>query len=349
MSNFIMNLQLFAGEDVGEGGAENQTEKVMTDDEIDESANALFDQKSELLGGGSYNEEEEISPMEDSEGNPATVEPEPEVQAKPFRVLKGPAGEIPIATQEEYDRMAAAGIESAELQRRLNPYAPFIGELESDPELAQSVINLIAARKRGGAPITEPEPENDTPPEQGDDESYDAYEGRMETWRKDQQQKLVDRRIMETLSLQEQQKQRAVHMEMQQKVVDFTRTDPGYQQILDVVTSPAFPEPLRQAMDQDPRTFMMVYDTLCNFQGRAGHFGAPVGGFGGQNKAGGAPMSSGDAQPGRTVIKERKAVPFTERGTATPEKRGGSGLPDYKTMTEAEFDAALERNRSKGF
>ena len=348
MSNFLLNLQFFAGEDVGDGGAENQTEKILTDDEIDASTNSLFDEKSELLGGGSYSEDEETPPMEESEGEfPLELASEPET--KPFRVLKGPAGEIPIATQEEYDRMAAAGLESAELQRRLTPYAPFIGEIESDPELARSVIELINARKRGGAPVEEPKPEDDAPPEQGDDESYDAYEGRMEAWRKEQQQKLVDRRIQETLSLQEKQKQAAIQMEMQQKVVEYTKADPRYREILDVVTSPAFPKPLRQAMDQDPRTFMMVYDTLCNFQGRPGHFGAPVGGFGAGGAAGGgAPVSNGGAQ-GRTVIKERKTVPFAERGTATPEQRGGSGLPDYKTMTEAEFEAALERNRTRGF
>lgn len=323
MSNLmeIFNLQFFA--DTGEeGGAEGQPEGIKTDDEIDAESNSVFDKKSNLLQGGTFIDEDI------PDGGDPDPAPEPEPEPEPVRVE-------PQVRQEDVEAL-----------RRLSPYAPFIGEIENDPDLARSVQDLIIARRRGGVPVEEPKAEDNKPPEQGDDESYDAYEERMEVWRKEQQQKLVDRRIHETLSLKEQERITAIHREAQQKVVEYTRADPRYQEVIDVVTAPAFPEPLRLAMDQDPRTFMMVYDTICNFQGRPGHFGAPVGNFTG----GGAPVSNGATQQGgRTVVKERKPVPYAERGSATPEKRGGSGLPDFKSMSEAEFDAALERTRRKGF
>ena len=104
--------------------------------------------------------------------------PSPPPAPAPFRVLKYGGREIPISSQEEYDRIAMAGIEAEHLKAQVTPYAPYIVALQQDPEFERHIASLIEARRRGEVPTEQPKAEElDQEPEQGDDETFDEYEG----------------------------------------------------------------------------------------------------------------------------------------------------------------------------
>mgnify|MGYP000944195060 CR=1 FL=1 len=359
------NLQFFGAEAAmapAEGTQQTQTDAKRDPDEI---RNEEFDRKSPLLGGGSYDPDEDDAGEEGDEddrgGDGSTAggeeapsgETEPEKQPPqeqaPFKVLKIGGRDVPIPTESDYERMAAAGLQSEVMRRRLAPFVPIIGAMERDPELARKVGEIIAAQQRGDVPTQEPKAEEEPPePVQKDDESFDAFEKRKADWREDRQRRLVDRRIRETLETQERATRQARLVEFQQNVVSHVQQDPHKDEVLEVLMGPMIPQSLRTAIDTDPAAFMVVYDTVSRLQGREGYFGAPA--IGGVNVATTqqgktTPATSGS---GRTTLKEKKTVPFSERPGAT-NGGGGSGLPDFKGMSDVEFDKYVEQQKNKGF
>lgn len=364
------NLQFFGAEAAagsGDAAPAEGTQQVQTDAkrDPDEIRNEEFDRKSPLLGGGSYDPDEDDAGDEDDRGGDGgtaggeeapsgegETEPEkqpPQAQA-PFKTLKIDGREVPIPTESDYERMAAAGVQSEVMRRRLAPFVPIIGAMERDPELARKVGEIIAAQQRGDVPTQEPKAEEEPPePVQGDDESFDAFEKRKADWQEDRQRRLVDRRIRETLETQERTTRQARLGEFQRSVVEHVQQDPHKGEVLDVLLSPSIPQAMRAAIDNDPATFMIVYDTVSRLQGREGYFGAPA--FGGVNSA--TMQQQGKTPPttpgnGRTTLKEKKPAPFSERPGATSGS-GGGGLPDFKGMSDAEFGAFAERQKLKGF
>jgi hypothetical protein len=360
------NLQFFGAEAAtapAEGTQQTQTDAKRDPDEI---RNEEFDRKSPLLGGGSYDPDEDDAGDEGDEddrgGDGSTAggeeapsgETEPEKQPSqeltPFKVLKIGGRDVPIPTESDYERMAAAGLQSEVMRRRLAPFVPIIGAMERDPELARKVGEIIAAQQRGDVPTQEPKAEEEPPePVQKDDESFDAFEKRKADWREDRQKRLVDRRIRETLETQERATRQARLGEFQRSVVEHVQQDPHKGEVLDVLLSPSIPQSLRTTIDADPAAFMVVYDTVSRLQGREGYFGAPVFGGGGNS----ATMQQGKTPPatpgsGRTMLKEKKTVPFSERPGAT-NGGGGSGLPDFKGMSDEDFDKYVEQQKNKGF
>lgn len=365
------NLQFFGAEAAAESGdaapAEG-TQQTQTDTkrDPDEIRNEEFDRKSPLLGGGSYDPDEDDASDEDDQGGDERVaggeeapsgegkteheKQPPQQEQAPFKKLKIGGQEIPIPTESDYERMAAAGVQSEVMRRRLAPFIPIIGAMERDPELARKVGEIIAAQQRGDVPTQEPKAEEELPePTQGDDESFDAFEKRKADWLEDRQKRLVDRRIRETLETQERATRQARLGEFQRSVVEHVQQDPHKDEVLEVLMGPSIPQSLLAAIDNDPSAFMVVYDTVSRLQGREGYFGAPA--FGGVNSA--TMQQQGKTPPttpgnGRTTLKEKKPVPFSERPGATSGS-GGGGLPDFKGMSDAEFGAFAERQKLKGF
>ena len=361
------DLQFFGAEAAADAAPAEGTQQTQIDAkrDPDEIRNEEFDRKSPLLGGGSYDPDEDDAGDEDDRGGDGGTaggeeapsgegETEPEKQppqAKaPFKTLKIDGREVPIPTESDYERMAAAGVQSEVMRRQLAPFIPIIGAMERDPELARKVGEIISAQQRGDVPTQEPKAEEEPPePVQNDDESFDAFEKRKADWLEDRQKRLVDRRIRETLETQERTTRQARLGEFQRSVVEHVQQDPHKGEVLDVLLSPSIPQAMRAAIDNDPATFMIVYDTVSRLQGREGYFGAPA--FGGVNSA--TMQQQGKTPPatpgsGRTTLKEKKPVPFSERPGATSGS-GGGGLPDFKGMSDAEFGAFAERQKLKGF
>ena len=361
------NLQFFGAEAAADAAPAEGTQPTQTDAkrDPDEIRNEEFDRKSPLLGGGSYDPDEDDAGDEDDRGGDGSkaggeeapsgeggTEPEkqPPQEQAPFKVLKIGGREVPIPTESDYERMAAAGVQSEVMRRQLAPFIPIIGAMERDPELARKVGEIISAQQRGDVPTQEPKAEEEPPePVQNDDESFDAFEKRKADWLEDRQKRLVDRRIRETFETQERTTRQARLGEFQRSVVEHVQQDPHKDEVLEVLMGPSIPQSLRAAIDNDPSAFMVVYDTVSRLQGREGYFGAPA--FGGVNSA--TMQQQGKTPPatpgsGRTTLKGKKPVPFSERPGATSGS-GGGGLPDFKGMSDAEFGAFAERQKLKGF
>lgn len=363
-----MNLEFFS--DTGEGeGTPAEDVKVEEKEELDENVLfSEFDRKSPLIHGGMVDEDEDPVPMnfdDDSspfdKDKPEPDEPEtsnapapsPPPAPAPFRVLKYGGREIPVASQEEYDRFATAGLEAAALRQQIAPYVPYLIEVERDPELAQQVVSMIEARRRGAVPTTQPvaeEPE----PEQGDDETFDDYEKRLKAWNAQRQAKLVEENVRRVLEQREADARNQRMTAMKQEVARLAMADPRLNEVLPILAN--YPKPLQEAMNSDPATFMVEYDKACRLLGREGYFGAPImpnlpsSVPGNQNPAP-QPQKGGDtvnsAPGGRTVLKGR-SVPFAEKGGVGTTSRSGSGLPDFKNMSDKDFEKVLAKVRSNG-
>jgi len=355
-----MNLEFFS--DTGEGeGTPAEDVKVEEKEELDENVLfSEFDRKSPLMHGGMVDEDEDPVPMnfdDDSspfdKDKPEPDEPEtsnapapsPPPAPAPFRVLKYGGREVPISSQEEYDRIAMAGMEAEHLKAQVAPYAPYIVALQQDPEFERHIASLIEARRRGEVPTEQPKAEElDQEPEQGDDETFDEYEKRLGKWREDRQAKLIEQNVNRVLQQKEQAVSMARMRELQAQLVNHVKEDPYAYQVMSVVYSKEFPKSIRDAMDRDPETFMKMYDSIARSQGREGHFGAPSISWGGNVQKGGDTVAGNS--DGRTVLKRQ--VPFAEKGGVGTTSRSGSGLPDFKNMSDKDFEKVLAKVRSNG-
>jgi len=371
-------LDFFSGE--GEPVADEGKKAVPIEpEEVENSRYSEFDAKNPLIHGGVldedapegidpatlFDDEEKpsASPFDKTPPKPDKGEPEggsvparpnePAPAPAPFRVLKYGGREIPVASQEEYDRFATAGLEAEALRQQIAPYVPYLIEVERDPELAQQVVSMIEARRRGAVPTTQPvaeEPE----PEQGDDETFDDYEKRLKAWNAQRQAKLVEENVRRVLEQREADARNQRMTAMKQEVARLAMADPGLSEVLPILANS--PKPLQEAMNSDPATFMVEYDKACRLLGREGYFGAPImpnlpSSVPGNQNTAPQPQKGGDtvnsAPGGRTVLKGR-SVPFAEKGGVGSSGRSGSGLPDFKKLSEDDFEKVLNKVRSGG-
>ncbi|NCA74654.1 MAG: hypothetical protein EOM93_07445, partial [Gammaproteobacteria bacterium] len=151
MSRRRLLIQYFADEGESDvSGAPGKTPEPSPE----ESRFSDFDTKSPLMSGG-FSDEEDVTPplgREDlerdseplagpDEGEPTKDVPPEEIQEEkqPFRVLKAGGREIPVASEEELERLAAEGTQMQSVRDALNPYLPFLQAMRADPQFAQSV------------------------------------------------------------------------------------------------------------------------------------------------------------------------------------------------------------------
>lgn len=363
-------MQFFADEgDADASGASGKTPEPSPED----SRFSDFDTKSPLMSGGFSDGEDTTPPLgrEDLErdgelpagqddGELAKDVPQEERQEekRPFRVLKAGGREIPVASEEELERLAAEGTQMQSVRDALNPYLPFLQAMRADPQFAQSVSDMMT-RRTAGVPAKEPTPEQPEPddpePSQGESESYDAYEKRLAAWRERRHEKDIEKKVQSAFQQKEQQEHALRMRETQTKLVEFVNQDPHKEQVLGAVFAPAFPAGLRQAMNQDPAAFMVIYDALCMLQGRPGHFGAPLpgavapqGAMPPQASVQGVQKGTGSEAMGRTTLKGRAPAPFVERG-GVGAGRTGAIHKDYKNMPDEEFDKVMTQVKTGGF
>lgn len=309
-----------------------EKEEVLSTDEI---RFADFNVKSPLVGG-SYDEEDDDS-NEEAEGGgddaakgaEETAEDTP--PGKPYRVYDVDGIQYKFNSEAEIDTLAQKALRMAPQEIRLQNYAQVIDAIEKDNGLANAVMDAIRAYQ-SGVPLARPEPaqakaDPDVEPEQGDDEDFDDYEKRLNQWREDRMQRMMDQRIQEHLANVQRQTMTARVQQAHQQIITYVMADPDRGEVLDTIQSPNFPDGLRRAMDIDGATFMSVYDTIKRQKGKPAYFNAP---------------------PLFDIASERKApaaqqrVPFAESGKATTQVTGKGGvgdqLPDFKAMSDEEFE-----------
>ena len=370
----LLLMQFFAEEGENEAPAA-QGKKTSSNPEqgLDDVRFSDFDTKSPLMNGGSFDADEETaaplgrddlekdeSPAAetDKEQTPKDAAPEEGPERKqPFRVLKSGGREIPVASEEELERLAVDGAQMQSVRDALNPYLPFLQAMRADPQFAQSVSDMMA-RRTAGIPVKEPMPEegkgtrDDPEPSQEENESYDAFEKRLAAWRERRREREIEKKIQTAFQQKEQREHTLRMRETQSKLVEYVNQDPRKEEILGAVFAPAFPAGLRQAMNQDPAAFMVIYDALCMLQGRPGHFGAPLPGAvaprGTTTQTQQVRQEAVGESAGRTTLKGRAPAPFTERGGVGAGVKT-TALPDYKNMPEDEFDKFVSQTKAGGF
>lgn len=312
-----------------------------------------FDAKSAFFRAGSVAQEEGApepnpdtprSQPTSSDTASATATPTSGGQAgeagTPFRVLKAGGVEIPVHSAEEYDRMALSGLQAEALRQRLAPLAPVIGAIEQDPDMARAVAEFITARRKQVADPQSPPSTPATPPKQAEDETFEAYETRLNAWKEERQKTLVDQRVKELLIEQDRNTREAHAREIQSRVAIKVRADPHMEDVLGAIRSPAFPASLRETMANDPQAFVTVYDTISRIQGREPFFAKQP------PQAQAQPVLQ--AQPESRVQLKGKGAPFTEGG-GVASSQPGTQLPDFRVMAEAEFEKFLAKSKSQGF
>lgn len=303
---------------------------------------AEFDKKSPMLGGGHADDNEE-SPVDwgDDDG-----EEENDVKDEPlggetevaYKTLKVGNSEYQLKSEAELESLALRALQFGETETRLQPYAGVIEAIEKDPGLAGAVADAIRSYQTG-IPLQRPEAQGADPvdpnkePEQGEYEDYDDYEKRLNQWREDRNQRLIDQKIQSHFRQMQEQARISQVQAANAQIINYVNADPDKDAVLAVIADPKFPEGLRRAMDYDGPTFMSVYDSIRRQQGKQAYFGAPP-------IWGNVPQTGTGPEQGRTVPPARQA-PFAEsgRGAFQQGTKGGvdKKLPDFKTMNDEEF------------
>ena len=322
-------------------------EQVITEPSFEENYEEIkfaeFDKKSPLLGGGHVDENEE-SPFDWGDDGDPTGEEDPDdgVEAHReaeavYKTLKVGNSEYKLKSEAELESLALRALQLGETEAKLQPYAGVIEAIERDSGLAGAVADAIRAYQ-AGVPLKQPQPQGADPvdpnkePEQGDDEDYDDYEKRLNQWREDRNQRLIDQKIQAHFRQAQEQARAAQIQAANTQIINYVNADPDRDSVLAVIADPKFPDGLRRAMDYDGPTFMSVYDSIRRQQGKPPYFGAP-------------PIWGNEAQSGVTkqgnMASPVKQTPFTESGRGTPQQANKGGvdkkLPDFKTMSDEEF------------
>jgi hypothetical protein len=248
---------------------------------IDGEDHSAFDEKSPLLFAGrddddeGEEEEEETPPVDGSQAagaeppvdDPATPAEEP----KPYRTLKYHGQEIPIETEDDLIRLASQGLDYTRKTQQLAPYRALIDRINSDPSLMEKVVTLVQTGTLPAQQTVTPAPRGPEPEEPDDDETWDEFIERRNRWREAQNKALAQneeeifmQRFNAALEARQRQEESA-HM------AALTMRDPYCRDVLSAFQE-QLPPALLETMNNDPRTFRLVYDQMRVMLGQGPYF-----------------------------------------------------------------------------
>lgn len=248
---------------------------------IDGEDYSAFDEKSPLLFAGrddddeGEEEEEETPPVDESQAagaeppvdDPATPAEEP----KPYRTLKYHGQEIPIETEEDLVRLASQGLDYTRKTQQLAPYRALIDRINSDPSLMEKVVTLVQTGTLPAQQTVTPAPRGPEPEEPDEDETWDEFIERRNSWREAQNKALAQneeeifmQRFNAALEARQRQEESA-HM------AALTMRDPYCRDVLSAFQE-QLPPALLETMNNDPRTFRLVYDQMRAMLGQGPYF-----------------------------------------------------------------------------
>lgn len=248
---------------------------------IDGEDYSAFDEKSPLLFAGrddddeGEEEEEETPPVDGSQAagaeppvdDPATPAEEP----KPYRTLKYHGQEIPIETEDDLIRLASQGLDYTRKTQQLAPYRALIDRINSDPSLMEKVVTLVQTGTLPAQQTVTPAPRGPEPEEPDEDETWDEFIERRNRWREAQNKALAQneeeifmQRFNAALEARQRQEESA-HM------AALTMRDPYCRDVLSAFQE-QLPPALLETMNNDPRTFRLVYDQMRVMLGQGPYF-----------------------------------------------------------------------------
>lgn len=245
---------------------------------IDGEDYSAFDEKSPLLFAGRDDDdegEEETPPVDESQAagaeppvdDPATPAEEP----KPYRTLKYHGQEIPIETEDDLIRLASQGLDYTRKTQQLAPYRALIDRINSDPSLMEKVVTLVQTGTLPAQQTVTPAPRGPEPEEPDEDETWDEFIERRNRWREAQNKALAQneeeifmQRFNAALEARQRQEESA-HM------AALTMRDPYCRDVLSAFQE-QLPPALLETMNNDPRTFRLVYDQMRAMLGQGPYF-----------------------------------------------------------------------------
>lgn len=245
---------------------------------IDGEDYSAFDEKSPLLFAGRDDDdegEEETPPVDESQAagaeppvdDPATPAEEP----KPYRTLKYHGQEIPIETEDDLIRLASQGLDYTRKTQQLAPYRALIDRINSDPSLMEKVVTLVQTGTLPAQQTVTPAPRGPEPEEPDEDETWDEFIERRNRWREAQNKALAQneeeifmQRFNAALEARQRQEESA-HM------AALTMRDPYCRDVLSAFQE-QLPPALLETMNNDPRTFRLVYDQMRVMLGQGPYF-----------------------------------------------------------------------------
>lgn len=223
-----------------------EEEEVATDGEQDEPGEESGEEQSDL-------EEEEET--EEEEGSEESGDEEQEEEEEPILLtLKYNGKDIPIADTEEGKEhlinLAQKGVDYSVKMNQIKPWAKYIDYLYQNPDIRSQV----EARMRGEDVIITPSeqemPEDYTPSDQKDDESWEDYQKRLVSESKE----FYSKKAVRDAELKSKSAQ----------VTNLRNVDPLYNStasmINDQLHKGVMPRILQQRIDSDPDSFLYVYD-----------------------------------------------------------------------------------------
>lgn len=335
---------------------------------------SAFDEKSPLLFAGRDDddieviEEEETPPTEG--GQAATDDPhvggpaQPAEEPKPFRTLKYHGQEIPVETEEEFVRLASQGLDYTRKTQQLAPYRALIDRINSDPSLMEKVVTLVQTGTLPTQQSTNPVSREPEPEEPNDDETWDEFLERRNRWREEQKNAPTqnaqneDAVFMQRFNAALEAKRRAEELN---HTAQLSIQDPFCQEVF-MAFQAELPPALLETVNNDPRTYRLVYDQMRTLLGKGPYFAnlgrAPQAAMPPAqtpNVAPATPQAPAQQQPPAqkpvqpvTLKSGSNKAPYVEpsRGQKTPGavKKTLPGLPDdVWGLPDNDFSALVEK------
>lgn len=382
----IINIRFFDGEAAtSDGGAPEPVEPQggVTEPQSDSIGNggtpeqhgedySAFDIKSPLLqpGRSDVDEPDDVQQPQSTQDGGETVQSQQQQTQPPYRVLKYHGQEVPVQSEEDLMKLAHQGLDYTRKTQIIAPYRGLIEKLNQNPALMAQVVGLVNGgvqpqyqqpqpplqRNTRPAPL---QPTSAAEPTPGENETWDEYMARRETWQASQggapntvQQAQVQGQSQPQDFMGQFNAAMNAHYRQAAAVraAQLTMQDPKHMEVLNVIAS-ELPQSIRDAMNSDPAAYQMVYDQLRrNITGEA--FFAELGRAGAQQAQAQRPPVP--RQPQTTVLKTgSKPAPVVEsgRGQIRPgaqPARSTNGLPsDIWNMDDAAFARLMESSMQR--
>lgn len=323
---------------------------------------SVFDKRSPQLFSGARDESEQpeadsgaIQP--DATNNVAPPQQEPSQPQAPYRTLKYHGQEVPVATEEDFVRLASQGLDYTRKTQQIAPYRGLISKLEANPALMARVAQMVNTgfdpmyQSQTAQPSSQPQ-QMEKEPEPQDNETWEEYIKRHKAWEESGRQKQdAQPQIDENAEFMQKFAMATEIQKKQEATVNTARlamSDPSHPDILHVVST--LPMELQQSMDRDPLVFQLVYDAIRNDMGR-GRFFANLGNKNAQQQA--VHGNNANGQQNAQQLKSSRPAPYVDggRGQRAPGSggnTGNSGLPDNVwDIPSDQFQRLIERARYK--
>jgi|GEM_PF-2232505 len=358
----FINLQFF-DEEPGNPAA---TPKTPADPDYSDMTDADFQKAMDGIRFANFNDDDvqedtdpdDPSVLTDETETPASKAVTEDVNQPKEPVPGAQTAPAPVTPQPQYER-----------------YAPLIGALENDPDFRQALVDAMIARRNGtqvsaAQPLPEQQqkqqPDEDKEPVQGDDELLEEFEKRHGIWETRQQEKRTRAVVEKALMEERVARTREALFKRASDVNELLQKDTEAPVVNQFFRGNPAPPRLMQLMNEDPDTFMYVYDGMRQIIGKGNYFaevfmarksGAqqvphpttqPIQEHQSAAQPQANPLIKPNQQPSARTVVKGPAAPYTEGAGGNSKGGGGTEGPDFVNMSDKDFALYTERIKMQG-